>query len=313
MNAHRKHIFYHQISVMLEGGLTILSALELLRKTGDYKVKKVASVLHNGIQKGEQVYKLMQKDFTSLEINIIKAGELSGRLPEVLKTLSKYFEKVDITRKRLITGIVYPVFLLHCAILLPSLPYLILKGPVHYIVSVFPALLVLYAMFFLFIGLKNFSIKLEFLDKLKIRIPFLGNFIKTKASINFLSSFACLYNAGVNIISAVRISIPGMGNIFLQRNMQSVLSEIEKGATLSSAISLNPYLKPVLVDMIRIGEEGGRLEDMLNKSIDILQQDFDTSIERFVQIFPLIVYLLVAVYVGYIVISFYTSYYSGIF
>jgi type II secretory pathway component PulF len=114
-------------------------------------------------------------------------------------------------------------------------------------------------------------------------------------------------------VESVRVSAKTVKNLFLEQQIQQMIVLLEKGADISSAIFSNPYFKPVVVDIIKTGSCVGRLEEATNKAIEFLQQDFETSVERFTQVFPIVVYLLVAIYVGYIVISFYTKHYSRIF
>ena len=153
MNSARKIYFYHQLSTLLESGISILRALELLAKQERGKLGRLLNDLYKSIESGStftQAVSLKKNVFSDFEISIIHSGELTGNLETNLHSIVEYLETVQRRGRRFLTGILYPIILLHAVILIPPIKIAFLEGLIPYLRAVSRSLVYMY-LFFLFI------------------------------------------------------------------------------------------------------------------------------------------------------------------
>lgn len=315
MKYREKVNFYLHLSNMLSTGIPLFSAIfDLMNRNFSEEFKEFLKKIYEGIKKGESLSKAIEKNkgniFSDFEINVIKAAEISGNLPETFLNLSNYFDFLDKTRTKFINGIIYPVILLHAGIIIPSLPVLFLNGFLKFFLKISPPLLISYGIFF---GIRFLlSFKKEFFDGFLINIPFFGNMFLSFIFLRFLQSFLCLYKSGVSILESLPISIKSMDNIVLEREFSKVIYKVKNGKRFYEGLKEIRYIPKGIVEIIQTGEETGKLEESLEKVISYYQNDLETKIERTSTVLPVVIYLIIAFYIGVTVISFYKSYYGQI-
>lgn len=151
MNTRTRVFFYHQLSVMLKAGLPVLGALEDMAKRGQAAARHAAGSLLRGVSRGETLAEQMARfpdQFSPLEVTAVKAGEVSGRLPETLARLAQHYEVTGRAGRRLITGMIYPLLLVHLAAIIPAAPQLFMDngGMSAFLHKALPLLLLLYAL-----------------------------------------------------------------------------------------------------------------------------------------------------------------------
>ncbi|OPZ88657.1 MAG: Type II secretion system protein F [candidate division TA06 bacterium ADurb.Bin417] len=230
----------------------------------------------------------------------------------MLNRLGDYFDFIHRARSRIINGLVYPAFLLHAAIIIPAVPLLFTKGFGAFLAATLPALAILYglAAAVVFLARKSgpasaFSARF---NRVVLAIPVVGSLARKLALLRFLQAFVCLYTAGIEVREAVELAARTMGNAAMEEEMLHSVVLLRNSATISEAFAENPFLPPVLRDMIRVGAVSGKMDETLTSVIGYLQEDVDNTTAKLVSLLPVIVYLLVAVYIGYVIISFYLGY-----
>jgi len=309
-------MFYRQLGVMLNSGLDILYSLEnIMKNTNNIELKNIISFLYKGVSSGELLAQCMKKfsskTFTKFEINVILSGEKSGKLPEVLFQLAEYFESMYKVKSKIITGMLYPAILFHLAIIIPASPNLILKGIGAFLKTIIPPFLFIYGIIFSIILIKKLftnSILVSLWDNLVIKIPLFGKLIRQIIIVRYLQSFTCLYTSGVGVIESIPIAAETMDNSIIKNEILKSLFLLKEGKTLSEAFANNPYIEKIVYDMIKTGEVSGKIDETLKHVLQYLQSEIETTIERIVKIAPVVVYLIVALYIAYIIISFYAGY-----
>ena len=320
MNIRQRTVFYQQLGVLLNGGLSMLRTLDHFRNREQAAaVRRTAELLCAGVRNGDSLahgMALHPKLFSPLEISAVRAGETSGRLPETFHALAAQFEYQKRTRDRLISGFIYPAILLHAAIFLPNLVLLLLKGPGAYAAAVLPAILLLYgtvaAVFILKRACAPPSPLADAWGRFVLAVPLAGGLIRAGALIRFLRTFVCLYQAGVRLPETLHLAADAMANPLMAKEMRRAIRVVEEGGSLSSAFADNRYLPAIAKDMLLTGEESGKMDETLAHVTDYMQQEMDTTVERVVQTLPVVVYLAVATYIGFIVVRFYAGYFSQI-
>ena len=316
MDYKTKSIFYRQMGVMLKSGLSLLKALDNLSSGRQEKpLRETTSILREGVVSGKSLAGQMEicsGVFTRLETSVVLGGERSGNLAEVFTQLAVHFEFLQNIKSKLISGMVYPVFLLHAAIIIPAVPALILKGPVQFFKAVIPPFILIYgcaaAVIVFRKTISHSSPAAQVWDAFVIRVPVFGKLIITISMVRFLQAFTSLYVAGIGVIESVQISAQAMGNSLMEKEMLKSLLFLKIGKLLSESLVSNRYIPPVVLDMLKSGEVSGKMDETLSRVSGYLQDEVETTVQRVITILPVIIYLLVAMYVAFIVISFYSRY-----
>jgi len=123
-----------------------------------------------------------------------------------------------------------------------------------------------------------------------------------------LQAFNCLYSAGVSITETIKLAADASGNKIFEKEVSRALQRVEKGSGLTEAFADNVFLPPIVLDMFATGQMSGRLDETLDKAVWHLQNQVNLAVEAILKIVPVVVYLLVALYVASIIISFYARY-----
>ena len=314
MRFKEKKFFYYKLSTLLKSGFPILKSLYSLNSEKNiYEYKKILPFLIKEIEKGAGFTEAIEKFrdyFSSFEVRIINAGEKSGNLPSVFSSLASYYQYREEIIERMKSGLLYPVVLLHLAILIPSLPVLFLKGIVPFFSKILPPFIFIYGVFFSIYFLYKFFQKeeREKLDKFLISIPYFGELVCKISIVNFLNFFILLYRSGINIVNACELACKTVNNSIIEREIEKSISLMKKGMGVSESFSANPYIPEIVKDMFKTGEISGKTDETLQKVKEYIERELNETIERFLKIFPVIVYLLVALYIAFIIISFYSRY-----
>lgn len=319
MNSREKSFFYRQLSQMLESGLPLISAVDSLlssRTTTHWKnnLVTVRKKIAQGIPLSISLAETFGDQITELEKAAIKLGEVSGSLAEVFKNLAEYFEFLTGIKTRLITGLLYPVILLHAAIIIPAFPLLILKGAGVFLAAVCPFFLLFYGPVIIFKLLPRGKIQLlqQFFSRTALRIPVLGGIFSSLALLRFYQAWLCLYSAGLGVMESIPLAARATGNKEIEESLLRAQIKLHQGKTLQESFAESPYLPETAREFIKTGEISGRLDESLTFLVNTTKQELNTRMERLLTVLPVAVYLLVAVYTAFVIISFYLGYFREI-
>ncbi|HNS32143.1 MAG TPA: type II secretion system F family protein [bacterium] len=313
-----KKTFYRQLATLLSSGFSLSSALGNLEHNTPGILENVVSSFRKNIAESKTLAEAMEvfspEIFSSFETGVVEAGEASGNLPESMARLAEYFEFSSGIRNKLIAGLTYPVVLLHLAVLIPAVPVLFLKGFGAFLVRVLPFLAFLYIFFFTAVFLYRYSGRVGYLaekrDRIIFDIPWLGKFLQKMDIIRFLKSFTTLYIAGVGIVRAVELAGGTVGNAYMKNDIRQSVPLLKEGKKLSDIFAGKSWMPSVVHDMLKTGEVSGSMDETLDRVAGYLREEADVAVEQFVKLLPVAVYLIVAAYIGYIVISFYARYFQ---
>ncbi len=313
----KKALFYRQLAVMLKSGISIITAFRQL-KNQSIANEIVDNILVH-IEKGDTLSSAMEKSgetFSIFEIRTISAGEISGNLAELCEKLASFFETLQDVKYRLISGMVYPAILLHAAIIIPAIPLIFTKSIFAFFARILPVFILIYGIAFAIYVLYKFfsSTQMQNIrDAFLLKAPAgFGRLIQKISVLRFLQAFGCLYSAGVPVIEALKIAAKTSGNTIIENDLMKTAELVQQGSSLSAAISTNIFLPPVVKELMETGEQTGTLDEASEKAAWHLQQEVNFAVESILKIIPVVVYLLVALYVAFIVISFYSNYFSMI-
>lgn len=311
-------LFYEKLAQLYRAGMPITESLPMASldiKNGEFRhsVEKAQRYLMSGRTLTES-FSQSPKIFSDLDLALIGIGETEGRLDQCLMNLSALYEKQYKDVKTFIFAMLYPTFLLLAAIFIPPLIDFFNSGPEAYaravgssiITFTWPCLLA-YGIYYIF---KNFAP--EFYSQLLFAIPVLGTNLKKMALARFSRSFATLFSSGVDMRRSLRLSIKSLSNYYMQHRCRVIERALDEGRTIADGMRLANVFPANFVQTFALGEQTGDIDKMLTKVAEYYEFEADKAFKAILTMLPVFIYLCVAAYIGYIVISFYAGYYNAI-
>jgi len=323
-------VMTRQLSILLAAGVPLVAALDALgSQIANQLLKKIVAQIKEAVNEGNSLaFSLSQHPrlFSSIYVNMVRAGEASGALDLVLSRLAEYGEHQHALRGRFQAALAYPVFMFFIGSLVlfflitfvvPNitqifsemhqtlpLPTVILIGVSGFLKS-FWWVLVLAALG-AFIGAKqliNTSKGHYIWDKIKLKAPVLGSIIQKMALARFARTLGTLLESGVPLLSALDIVRNIVNNILIARDIDNASEEIEAGRSLAIPLGRSPWFPSIAVQMISVGEQSGELEAMLNKIADSYERDIESQVMAMTSMLEPVMILVMGLAVGFIVIS----------
>lgn len=313
--------FYHQIATLISAGFGLPHALEQLRDhppSRSFRQPLNRILLHLG--EGYTFAESLQRAGTwmpDFDVSLLEAGEKSGRLDACLKLLADYYTERTQLARSVINEMLYPVFLLHFALLIFGLiSYFAtwdLKALLWRTVGVLvPAYLVVGLGIFLMQGSRGRSIRI-IVEKLLGLIPLIGRARRHLALARLAMSLESLLNAGVNIINAWELAARAAGSPSLERVVASWREQIEGGVLPSELLRSHRQFPSVFANLYATGEASGRLDDHLGRIHTYYQESATSTLRQVAAWTPRVIYLVIAVWIGYQVVKFYQGYFERAF
>ncbi|MCL5411278.1 MAG: type II secretion system F family protein [Patescibacteria group bacterium] len=299
--------FTRQLSTMIVSGLNLLDSLKILeRQERNERFKKVISELVKDVQGGSSLANAMGKHkgiFSTAFISLIKAGEASGKLDEVLLKLADSLEKEREFKSKVKGAMIYPVIILIGMVgvifvmmifVIPKLTDMFktmnvdlpITTQILILVSNFSVdywwlvLLMLVASFFGFQYFKSTYEGKKFLDQLSIKMPVFGSLNKTVNLATFSRTLGSLVGSGVPILDALKIAGETTDNLVYREAIIEATKMVEKGVPLSVPLSRNPNLPPLLGQMVSVGEETGKIDEVLEKVAKYFEAESEHEIKN---------------------------------
>lgn len=321
--------FSRQLAVMQKSGIQILQAVNILKQrehnSGIAAVyENIYSLLLRGMSFSDAL-EGQEGVFPSLTVNMVRAGEESGKLADSVIRLAGYYEREDQLRKSVKGAMIYPVFLLVLlvvsiliifTVVLPrffvlfdtmeSIPMstrilmwfsktLLQYGNICLLVLLAVAAVISYLW-------QNETVRL-WKDKMILTLPAVGRLMKVIYTARFARTLNSLYGSGVSLIPAVNTSFLVLNNRYLEKQFRPVLDDLCIGVSLASALAGIDGLDEKLITGIFIGEESGELEEMLGHVADSFDYEAEAASKRLTVLIEPVMILLIAVMTGYVMLS----------
>ena len=319
-----------QLATLLGAGFPLVSALDALApQTKSHAFKKILTQIKDSIVEGNSFAQALSKyptTFSSLYVNMVRAGETSGTLEIVLDRLADITEKQQALMTRIQTALAYPMFMLvfGTIVLFILLVYIVptftsIFADMHQTLPTPTRLLIFLGDFFksywwlifIIIGLIGFLLnrakkteKGRFVfDKIVLAIPVTGNAAKKLAVARFARTLGSLLENGVSMLVALDIVKNIAGNILISEAIETAAIEVGKGQGLGAAMSSRDIFPQLSIQMIQVGEQSGELEKMLTKIADVFENEVETSILRLTSYLEPVMILVMGLCVLFIVLS----------
>jgi len=323
-------IFSRQLSTMVEAGIPLVNVLDVLSQQIEKKgFAAVIKKIRDDVETGSSFSQALTKHpyiFSSLYINLVKAGESSGMLDEILNRVATYLEKTSALQRKVKTAMVYPIAVISISItitiflLVKVVPtfqgiFDMLGGSLPLPTQILILVSNILRKWFLFgfigvviliIALKRYAMTDKgklFFDRLILKLPVFGDIVRKVSVAKFSRTLSTLVKSGVPILSSLDIVAKTAGNKVVEMAVNDSKKAVREGKNLADPLSKSPVFPPMVVRMIAVGEQAGELEKMLSKIADFYDEQVDSAVASLTSIIEPMIILFLGVVVGGIVLS----------
>ncbi len=324
--------FTTQLSTAVRAGLPLLNCLDLIRKQQRKPgMRHLFDDLVGSVNAGKALSEAMAEHrevFSPLYISMIRVGETGGILEQTSAQLAMILAREEKVRTNMKNAAAYPIFVLTIGlisatiivtVILPKIlatidvaavalpmPTRILLAISDFIRALFTSVtgyVVLTILVASVIGFRKWaktSGRLAW-DRFRLGVPVLGRVLRTTAVGRFARTLGALTKGGVTILEALGVVRDTLGNEVLARQVDHVAEEVKRGESLAAPLEASGEFPPLLVQIVAVGEQTGKLDELLLNAAETFDTDADAAINRFMSIFPAVLILLLALVVGFII------------
>ena len=322
-------LFTKQLAVLLRSGIPLLQALELLSDQFEGSLRSMLIGIKDEVKQGNSfadALKKYPKSFPSIYVQLVRAGEASGKLEVILDRLTIYLERQEEMRKRMRAALSYPLIQLSVAVLvvgallyfvvpkmaenfidqgkklpwatqfLVNLSYFITT---YYLVIIIAAVL-LFASYWYWSSTDSGA---RTIDTIKLHIPFIKYFVRMRAVVQFSQTLGMLLESGVNLAEALDIVVKIIDNRLLADTLKEARDKIIKQGKIAQYLKQTNIFPPIAIYLIKTGEESGQLDTMLLTVGNNYERELIEIGDSIAAKIGPILLVVMAVVVGFIVIA----------
>lgn len=323
-------LFTQDLTTLLEAGLPIDRSLSILMRVVENKnlhhlIGEILKTIQGGSGLSDALARF-PKTFSNFYVNMVRAGEAGGVLEDVLHRLGIYLESTQELREYVKSALVYPIFLVFVSGLsiIVLMTYVIPKfavifsdmgGQIPWSSRLLLAssdflrgywwLLLggVIAVLFLYDRYRRTPSGRMTIDQLKLKVPVYRSFVKTTEAARFARTLGTLIRSGVPIVQGLELVSHILGNQVVAMSMSQVILSVKQGDRLAKPLEATDVFPALAIQMIVVGEETGRLEEMLLRVADNYEKILRNTVKRFISLLEPAMILAMALVVGFIVIS----------
>ena len=325
-------IFTRQLAILLDAGLPLIRSLKTLeRQAKNPSVKSVIGKVATSVEGGSTFSEALAqhpKSFDKLYLNMIRAGEAAGKLELILTRLAGFREKAAKIAGKVKSAMVYPVIVLTIAIgitvflmlfLVPKFEVMfteMLDGAQLPVVTRFVMgisrwcqdnIIIVIVLIVVFVIAFKLALKTEkgrfYFDKGIYTAPIIGLLISRNAIAKFARTLGTLRGSGVPVLNALQIVRDTSGNELVSKAIQQVHDAVKEGEPMAPPLQSTKIFPDMVISMIEVGEETGKLPDMLEKIADTYDEEVDNAVSALTSMIEPLMIVFLAVIVGGIVIA----------
>ncbi len=323
-------VFTRQMAVIVNAGLPLIEGLNILgEQMENATFRDVIKQIEKDVEGGSTLTDAMAKHpriFSTLYVNLVKAGEASGMLDEILVQLAVYIEKAASLQRKVKSATIYPSIVVSVAVIVVSVLMVVvipvfksifddfkaelpLPTKVLITISEFMRAYIFYliggAVAFIFTVIKILRTRagrMKF-DHMLLRMPVFGEIFRKVAVAKFSRTFSTLLRSGVNILVSLEIVAKTSGNMVIEQAIDNMRMSIKEGESIAGPLKASGVFPPMVVRMIDVGERTGSLDEMLQKIADFYEDQVDVAVGGLTQLLEPVMIVFLGVVVGGIVIA----------
>jgi general secretion pathway protein F len=320
-----------QVATLLGSGIPMIGALSAVIDQVEYRdLKASLMAVREKVSQGGTLSDALAEHpvyFGELFVNMVRAGEAGGNLDKVLFRVADYLHAQNRTRAKVMAALTYPIIMVvigvgvvavlltyvvpkimeviqkqgKAALPLPTEILLMVSGFLaHYwwlLLAMAAGTVVIY------VQARATKAGRLWIDTQKLRIPAMGNLIKKAAISRFAMTFATLLESGLPVLEAMGVVRKVVDNELLADTLDTIRQKIAEGADISTPLKQSKVFPPVVGYMISVGEESGRLEELLKKTAEAYDEEVEVAAQKMTALLEPIMIVFMAVVVGFIVLA----------
>lgn len=322
-------IFTRQLATMTGAGITIIGSLDTMTYQVDNpEFKRVLEDVRDLVNTGSSLSEAMGRHtsvFSAYFVNMIRAGESSGMLDDVLERVALYLEKSNALQKKIQSAMIYPTVVSSMALIITLVMIMkvipvfkdifsgfgaALPGPTQFLINISDGLRKYFWLVIIFligiVGAIRWQMRTEkgriALDGLKLKLPIFGILLKKVAISKFSRTLGTLIKSGVPILSALEIVAKTSGNLIVEQAIENVSQSVREGESIAQPMEKSGIFPPIVTRMISVGEKSGELEKMLEKISDFYDEQVDTAVDGLTSMLEPLVIAFLGIVIGGIVL-----------
>jgi type IV pilus assembly protein PilC len=325
-------IFTRQFSTMINSGLPLVQALDILSKQSENPIlQAVTRQVVFDVESGHTVADALAKHpnaFTELYVNMVAAGEAGGILDTILLRLATFMEKNDALVRKVKGAMIYPGVIMGVAgsaitilllFVIPTfqsmfesvgltlpLPTRIVINMSQFLQSYWWACII--AVVLTVQSLRKYYATLDGqlrIDRMLLKAPVLGDVIRKSAVSRFTRTLGTLISSGVSILDGLEITAKTAGNRVISDAIMASRASIAGGDTISAPLAKSGVFPPMVISMIAVGEQTGGLDEMLSKIADFYDEEVDAAVGGLLALMEPMMIVFLGVVVGGMVVAMY--------
>ena len=331
-------IFSRQLAVMLESRVPVIQSLAgLAVQTKKEKFKKIIVEISELVQEGvslSEAFARYPKVFDNFYVNLVKSGEASGKIAGTLYYISENLERENDIAAQVKQAMIYPIFTISVLFIVVTIIVVVLIPKIEELISQsssdpddFTAFMLKFYKFlenYWWIGMLLLLLCIVSLifyfrtkggrkvyDKLSLKIPFLGDILRKVFLTRFCGNISTLMTAGISINRALKITQDTVNNSVYKEIISDIETKVSEGEKISSVLSRHQYYFPsFVIQMIKVGEETGKLDKTLMEVVNFYEKEVKRAIDLFLTMLEPMLIIFLGLIVGVIAISVFAPLYS---
>jgi len=322
--------FCSQLAMMVRSGANLVRGLEILKlQIEDKHLQKVLGIIVQGVSRGDSLSQAMRDTkgaLPDLLINLVAVGEESGNLESVLTSMAEYYDRENYIRNKIQSASVYPAVLMFVLIgiiiffikfLLPEISGMLTESggslPLITQVLINGAAFLTHNGFYLLVGLVALAVLLQrlfkrpkyryYLDDFLLRLPLLGRNMRNVIIARFSRTFALFLHSSIPMVTLLNSMETIVGNEVSRQAIIRTRERIIKGESLAQAFGQEEFFDPLVIQMMSIGEETGRMEEMLEEVANLYDKKVEVGIARMIALVEPIFTVIIGLFAGGMIIA----------
>ncbi|MEG1132349.1 MAG: type II secretion system F family protein [Romboutsia sp.] len=319
----------NQLGMLSGSGCEITKSLNTIQANCSYKIKSILKKINHNLQKGNSISISFQNTymFSNFFVHMIKAGEISGKLDEILMSLSTYYKKEYEFKSKLFSAMIYPMVLVFVCffVILFMLVYAVPNFQASFIgnegnlptstkilietsnvfrnhYKIIIILILLMSLLIYKVVSKSNKVKYFFDEKI-FKFKYTKDIVQTIEISKFARCFYILTSSGIQIVNALEISSNVIKNRYIYQRLNISKQTIEKGYSIKDSLEVSGIFPEIVISMIEVGEESGNIEGCLNNIITNYDNNLDNFVNKIVKLIEPVIVTVMGILIGIIIIS----------
>lgn len=323
-------VMSRQIATLFEAQVSALKAFNLLASTTkNALLRKTLNQITDDLQAGYSISGALSKHpliFSNFYINMVKAGEESGKLIDTFSYLADYLERQYALSSKTKNALIYPAFviftffvvmILMFVVVVPKLSQIIVESGQD--IPIYTKLVIATSDFFVNYGIYLLAVVVigslwlfrlsrtkagkTYLDNVKLSFPVIGTLFQKLYLARIADNLETMLSSGIPIVRAIEVTGEVVGNKVYENIMKNTVEAVKSGGTLSASFEKEPYISPIMTQMVKVGEETGSIGSILKTMARFYKREVDDAVDTLVGLIEPIMIVALGIGVGILLTS----------